>query len=630
MVTDRNATTRACGMLVLANAAVALAIGVAFVDAQLAGADAAGRLFLLAAVVGQTGALCLLCGLPLLLLSRLANGSRWVALAAPPVFTALQVALYIDLIVYEMFRFHLNGLVLNLLTTPGGFEAMRLSRSDGLVFAAVCAGGLLGQSVLLELLRTRGVGVDRACARKPWLALTAIVLAALVWDRTVYGYADLRGDTTLTRLARPVPLYLPVTFKRAASRWLGVETDRDRSVVLRTAGSTLRYPRRTLETVRPDRLHDIVWVVLDSWRHDAFTRQITPRIHDFAQRAVVFDRHRATGNATRFGIFGMFYGLHGLYWHQILAEQRGPVLVDRLLELGYDFKVITPSPLTFPEFRRTVFVDLRSSLVDDLPGATLLERHEQTVATFERFVGQVAVARTTRADGAAKPFFSFMFFDSTHAPYDFPEDHAPFKPYAREVRYAGRNLDAQREPILNRYRNAISWLDVLSGRVIDALESSGLLDDAIVVITGDHGEEFGEHGLWGHNSAFNDEQIHVPFVLHLPGRAHARLDHATSHQDIAPTFMELLGVGNPPADYANGRSLFDTASDRRLVACGWSECAWIHDDGYVVFGTSGGNSFDLEIRDRDYRVVTGAERDRARRPHELARLAGDLGRFLAP
>ena len=201
-------------------------------------------------------------------------------------------------------------------------------------------------------------------------------------------------------------------------------------------------------------------MVLDSWRHDALNPEVTPNIHALSQRALVFDRHSATGNATRFGIFGMFYGLHGVYWHPVLAEQRGPVLIDRLRALDYRFKVITPSPLTFPEFRRTVFVDVRPSLEDELPGATLIDRHVQTVERFEAFTAEVA---RERAGGTRRPFFSFMFFDSTHAPYDFPEDHAPFQPYAREISYAGRDLDAQREPILNRYRNAISWLDVLTG-----------------------------------------------------------------------------------------------------------------------------------------------------------------------
>ncbi|TFH25426.1 MAG: DUF3413 domain-containing protein [Myxococcales bacterium] len=625
MSAEHYVSARAAGLFVVANAVVAFSIGLAFVDASLLRTDTTGRLFLIAATLGQTGTLCLLCGLPLLAMSRTRRAALWIGVLGPALFTALPVFLYVDLIVYEMFRFHINGLAVNLMTTPGGFQALRLSQSDAVVFAMTCMAGLAAQSVLFALLHRRSASVGARAARKPWLALTAVVLTALVWERAAYGVADLRGDTRLTHLARPVPLYLPITFKRVAARWSGNEPVRERSLLVSSTGLGLRYPLEPLEFATPGDLPDIVWVVLDSWRSDAFNSEVTPNIHEFGRNSILFDRHMATGNATRFGIFGMFYGLHGAYWHPVLAAQRGPVLVDRLLDLGYRFEVITPSPLTFPEFRRTVFVDIRSQLMDQLPGETLIDRHRQTVETFEAFTEQVA---RERAEGSDDPFFSFMFFDSTHAPYDFPADHVRFRPYAREINYAGRDLEAQREPILNRYRNAINWLDLLTGRVIDALERADLLEGTIVLITGDHGEAFGEHGLWGHNSAFTDEQIHVPLVLRIPGREHAVIEDATSHQDIAPTFMELLGVANRASDYSNGRSLFDRSSKRRIVACGWSECAWIHDDGCVVFGTSGGNSFSLEARGLDYRVRSEGEGVADEWPEALAGLASDLGRFL--
>src|SRR5439155_1407290 len=70
--------------------------------------------------------------------------------------------------------------------------------------------------------------------------------------------------------------------------------------------------------------------------------------------------------------------------------------------------------------------------------------------------------------------------------------------------------------VYNRYRNAVHYADSLVGTMLDALVRRGLLDDTIVLVTGDHGEEFNEHGYWGHNGAFTPDQVHVPLVLHLP------------------------------------------------------------------------------------------------------------------
>ncbi len=629
---NREQTTRirAAGLFVAANAVFAFIMGLGFIDTAFANAGGGGRAFLLLATLAQTGGLCLLAGAPLLVVARLTNGERSrvavFGLGALS-FGAIHLGLYIDLIVYEMFRFHINGLALNLFTTPGGYAAMRLSGSDTLAFCIASIFLFIALYALQHRLAENARDCTRAAARRPWVVLAALSAIAFSLDRGVYAYADLRGDTALTRLARPIPLYLPVTIKRVASRWLGGDAAIARTRLDTRVGSTLRYPTRRIEGDSNGARPDIVWIVLDSWRHDAFNARVTPRIHALSERGLVFDRHYATGNATRFGIFGMFYGLHGVYWHPALAERRGPVLVDRLLAQGYRFKVITPSPLTFPEFRRTVFTRIESDLDDDLPGETLIDRHEETVRRFESFARQTAGVRAA-GTSADKPFFSFLFFDSTHAPYDFPEDHAPFEPYAREIRYAERDLDSQRAPIFNRYRNAIHWLDSLTGNVVDSLRDNGLLDNTVVLITGDHGESFGENGLWGHNSAFTDAQIHVPLILLMPDREGQRLSHRTSHQDIAPTFMELLGVTNDPADYSNGVSLFERG-ERRVVSCGWSECAWLLDDGFVVFGTAGGNSFDLDVLDRDYRPLGDSAAVLDARSNELLALANDLGRFMA-
>ena len=78
------------------------------------------------------------------------------------------------------------------------------------------------------------------------------------------------------------------------------------------------------------------------------------------------------------------------------------------------------------------------------------------------------------------------------------------------------------------------------------------MQNTIVVVTGDHGEELLEHGRWGHGSAFVDEQIHVPLVMRIPGQSARVIETVTSHLDIVPSLLPAFGVTNPPADYALG------------------------------------------------------------------------------
>ena len=73
-----------------------------------------------------------------------------------------------------------------------------------------------------------------------------------------------------------------------------------------------------------------------------------------------------------------------------------------------------------------------------------------------------------------------------------------------------RELAPRIDALLNRYTNAAHWIDYQIGRVLDEIEAQGLLENTVVIVTDDHGEEFMEKGAWGHNSGFVEEQIHAP------------------------------------------------------------------------------------------------------------------------
>ncbi|POF60458.1 choline-sulfatase, partial [Vibrio vulnificus] len=91
-----------------------------------------------------------------------------------------------------------------------------------------------------------------------------------------------------------------------------------------------------------------------------FNADNTPNMWKYAQSGVVFNNHIATGNATRTGIFGLFYGIPGTYWHGFLANQQSPVLIDRLQALDYQLGIFTAAQLRKPEFNQTVFTKVEN------------------------------------------------------------------------------------------------------------------------------------------------------------------------------------------------------------------------------------------------------------------------------
>jgi arylsulfatase A-like enzyme len=98
------------------------------------------------------------------------------------------------------------------------------------------------------------------------------------------------------------------------------------------------------------------------------------------------------------------------------------------------------------------------------------------------------------------------------------------------------------------YDGEIRFADEYFGRLLDLLRARGLLDDSLVVLTSDHGEEFLEHGGVGHGQTLHAEVLDVPLLLRLPGGAAggARVDRLVQHADLLPTMLEAAGVDVPP------------------------------------------------------------------------------------
>src|SRR5690606_2322272 len=94
----------------------------------------------------------------------------------------------------------------------------------------------------------------------------------------------------------------------------------------------------------------------------------------------------------------------------------------------------------------------------------------------------------------------------------------------------------------NRYLNTIRYTDRFVGKLLAELKAEGALDNTVLVIVGDHGEGFGEHGRYSHNTVIYDEGIHVPLIIRAPGLAPGRLAAPVNHLDIMPTVVDLLAL----------------------------------------------------------------------------------------
>jgi len=110
------------------------------------------------------------------------------------------------------------------------------------------------------------------------------------------------------------------------------------------------------------------------------------------------------------------------------------------------------------------------------------------------------------------------------------------------------------------YDGEIEFTDLHLGRVFDELRAKGLYDKTVIVVTGDHGEGFGEHGVFFHGFHLYSAQTKVPFIIRVPGLPARHVETTAGHVDIIPTLVNLAG-GKPNEDMM-GRSLVDVLAGK--------------------------------------------------------------------
>jgi uncharacterized protein len=494
--------------------------------------------------------------LPIYLLSRFFSiNFKLTAVLAIMFSSAVLLLMRADLMIYDLYNFHFNGFVWNLVTTRGGVSSLgggidtylAVALSALLTIAVQCGFWLLSN----KLTKTEKV-------RMRWQYMAWLIAPMMLAQAVMYGISDVKNYGPILSAAQTYPFYKKVTFRGLAEK-MGIRAVRSSESKLSIDTSRIQYPLNAIKYNVVDRPPNVVLLVAESLRWDRLTPEIMPNTWKLAQKGQFYKQHYSSGNGTREGLFGLFYGLYGSYWNSFLYAQKSPLLMDRLQDLGYQFDLRTSAKFSYPEFNKTLFAKFPLAQLHEEPDSKIpWERDRDNASGLIEFI---------KNRDQTKSFMSFFFFESTHARYDFPETNVIAKPYLKDVNYWGmsrKSLAPKVGELKNRYTNAAHWVDIQLGRIYDNLESQGLLDNTIIIVTGDHGEEFLEKGFWGHNSSFVEEQTHVPMVMWMPKLDHHEVNQVTSHLDIGTTLMQRLGAPLESKDYSLGTNILN-ASDRKFI-----------------------------------------------------------------
>ncbi|MFQ5923843.1 MAG: sulfatase, partial [Anaerolineales bacterium] len=227
---------------------------------------------------------------------------------------------------------------------------------------------------------------------------------------------------------------------------------------------------------------------------------------------------------------------------------------------GFDtFKEIWRSPGE-RALRTRIRSKLRSARERITSGTSKPEPDYGATATNRQVKEWVNHSRDTQ-----RPFFLFINYSEIHSPYRPPSQHR--NPLLRDVvsspdfeipahiqrvseqpldYITGRiTLEPQDIEILRAlYDGGVRDLDAKIGELLDILDKSKVLDDTLVIITADHGDNLGEHGLLGHMLCLYDTLLHVPLIMTFPRQHHAgmRISAQVQLVDLLPTILDLIEI----------------------------------------------------------------------------------------
>ncbi len=527
---------------------------------------------------------------------------RFILYFSMVIFVITNVALIVDFFIYRLFKFHINAMVLNILTSPDAMDSVQTGFLPIVIFVLLILAFIWFEFYVIKKLYKLDNSYKKELNSKINRTITIPLIFIMLSEKLTYGMASLFSKNEIVSKFKVIPLYQPLTFTKLASRHFGFKAEEQAKYSIKTKAD-LNYPLKPLKIKDSPKKFNIFIIASDSVKYSIINREIAPNIEKFKKDSLVFEHHFSGGDSTRFGIFSLMYGLNSTYWFSFLNTNQRPVLFDVLKKLDYDINIISSTNTNWPEFRKTCYVDIQPSIRDKFEGVPWKKDKQSTncfLANIEKHPKD-------------KALFSFIFLDAPHG-YSYPETYNKYGVKIGEVNYLAISKDSEElKTTVKRYKNAVYYNDMLFGKMIAKLKEKGLYENSLIIYTSDHGQEFFEEGNFGHNTSFSKGQIHIPFILKLPkslqglGLEKNINSSMTSHQDVVPTLLILLGVKNSPTEYSNGKNFFSETFKRDYIfSSNWNNNAIVTKDLTYVFSNLPNKMFSNEVRDtQTYKRLEG-------------------------
>jgi arylsulfatase A-like enzyme len=334
---------------------------------------------------------------------------------------------------------------------------------------------------------------------------------------------------------------------------------------------------------------NVLLISIDSLRADhlacyGYARPTSPAIDRLAAEGLLFEQHVSSSSWTLPGHASLFTSLpdsvHGAFETNRRLPEALHTLAERFQEAGYQTQGFFSGPYMHPGFGFgqgfDSYVDCASYAgeIDGRPLEEWLGSKQVERRSHEDVTNPTVYAAWQKwfAGRGKRPFFGFVHLWDVHfdylppAPFDkqFDPDYtgsASGVGFFTDPKVNAGMPERDKQHIISLYDGEIAWTDSFIQKIRDDLERAGVLENTILVITADHGEELFDHGGKGHRLTLYDEVLHIPLVLRYPKSLPkgARIGAQTASIDVLPTLLELAGL--PAATDVMGTSLAHFARD---------------------------------------------------------------------
>lgn len=351
-------------------------------------------------------------------------------------------------------------------------------------------------------------------------------------------------------------------------------------------------------TAKNNERPNILLIVMDATRAQnlscyGYSKLTTPNLERFAERSVVYEQAIATSCwslPTHASMFtGLYPSTHGANDQHQFLDANVPIITQQLQSRGYQTVALCRKHDVGPATGMDRGFDAFNKARYPAPIAKLLRKADNGLARAfgyrdggARHTNREIRAILPKLKADKRPFFLFVSNLEAHLPYRPPKAYNNFLPDLSPDKIAGVNLDnwkymagqadmdADDFAILTAlYDGALAYSDYRVGEILTWFEQAGLLDETMVIITGDHGENLGHHQLMGHGYCLYDSVLRVPLIIRYPFNmvSPARVANQVQHVDLLPTILAVLGE-QASEEYrsAEGYNLLDSPQREFTVA----------------------------------------------------------------